>query len=1418
MNWDRFQTYGLSSEKSFEMLCNQLFENWCKETYKDDLLTFSVVNGAGGDGGVESYAEVKNSGIVGLQAKWFRSSIDSNHISQIRNSLNTAMKIRPNITRYIVCVPRDLASTTGRGENSESKRWDDFLNAVNKKHPSVSIELWNDTRITTEIQKPSAAGINRYWFTNSEIDCNSILFSFNKAKSSWLSTKYVPDLNVPGRINKSLARYIGDFDLRLSLSNRIYEIVDLCKKFEISSNELIIASKSAGPEIVNLLSEPKERIHGLQLEGEKLLCWLVDENKDRPSVEIDRLFISFEKTIRLLRESSISYSYHFHVSEIIKTLNRLSGIDYYDLSSEVQAFLNNQSILFLGNPGTGKTHGVSSFVEKLLNQRYHISLLVQARSIPENYGWKDIIISTIGLSNTWSEDELWQALISAANRSRFQDEFMQRSIKINPKVLIIVDGIDESSSYQKWVDRIKEANVISETYPKIKFCFTSRPVVFSGQIDYANVIRLEEAGDVPAFKIFDAYTNAYGITIKDCRWLKYELNTPLALKLFCELYRGKNLSTFSRSEVSMDQLWREKVRRIQSEYNSKVSASSHNQDVVLAIRAISKCFVENEHVERERLISVIQKDCKNDVERAEKLLDHIEAYGIVGSFCREGSGLLPDCIFYYPGIQGYYDYASARYLLDVYDHPSAINFEECSGTDTNTLYCLALISMQQYQYLITRNPTIDKVSDDDILFELQFYALQNSDIETAKQFKSQSMNIMKSGADSLVTIVNRLVLPLSRISEHPLGVTMLDEFLMGFSTPAYRDMVWSLPAWLQRAKEKTWWKSEDVALLNEDEEEYALTSDDLSDGLPIVYAWMLSNVSNTVRKKCRDELMIWAQTDPHQFFTLFQHFSEVNDPQIRSDLFSILMCLVYDFDDAGFTKEISAWILSNVLAPSVIDQNRDISVRYYSIAIIEKAKISGIFTDEEVEEYLPPYNAENNDIVLDKNALSGTRMGGYSAISYDLARYVLIDHFSLDFNTRDYNQLDKLVIAIASEKPAFAGMTSDQFIISAAYAFLMQMGWNEADFYNYSKDVAGNYIGGADCSIRASYYSATHGQQSDVMTIAEKYVWQARNYISGFLCDRLPFGDNLIWLTDYGMLDDFLIPIQEIHQINPDDIPSDRPWYIPEPQAVMPSEKLNSREAISHYIKTASDIDWSKWIQVDNSSYAYEIPISDLLALKLFSCFYTPFGVETNLFIDSIVLPQNELPQFISALHDKKLFDRICDPTGWDGGIEASCYITPREACWFHWKNHYNSSYTEEFPGLAINPAIERCCYYYPEYNDVYYYMPSTLLRTIWGIVDTDGYRYYDKEKKVVSEYCIAGEKWRTAQHYVLVGKEISLQRLHDLGLTMVWFTQEMRRETGKAKEQFGEFFVEKRQYCVGYFHGRKFVSEILKTDFSENI
>lgn len=1417
MNWNRLQTYGLSPEKSFEMLCNQLFENWCKEKYKDEILSFSVVNGAGGDGGVESYAILSNSTIIGLQAKWFLTSIESSQINQIRGSLRTAKKIRPKLTQYVVCVPRDLTSLTGRSDNTESKRWENFVKSMKTEFPDVSIDLWNDTRITTESQKANAAGIHKFWFERSEIDRERFSFTFDKAKASWLSAKYVPDLGVTGQISKMLKRFVGDYACRESLLNDFSTIADLCGKFEDAANNLVSVCVSTHPDIASILSAAKENLSLVQSESSEIKNWLSNEFAKRPVYEEKPFFISFDSIIEELRSSRLSFSYHFHIYEVIRILNRLSGFNYTELLDNLREQLNSQSVLFLGNPGTGKTHGVSSFVDSLIKQQYHLPIIIQARSIPDNYSWRDIITATLGLSASWSEDEVWQALSSVSNRSRFQESALNQTIAVRPKVLVVVDGIDESAPYENWINRIKETETITKVYPNIRFCFTSRPHVFPDKPVFAHVIRLNDSGDVPVYKLFDKYTRAYGITTQNCQWLKYVLNTPLALKLFCELHQGRCITASSLSEVSVGLLWRAKIDKIQAEYDSKTGLSPKNQHIFLSIIGLAKCFVGQGRLERSKVLTEIQNCASVSVRFAETILDHLEAYGIVGSYCQKGAGLQPDSFFYYPGIQGYFDYASAMHLITEYENPSDIDFEKCDKIDTNSMYCLAVISIQQYKYLITQNPTIRKVMFDFEISELFFYALQHSDPAIAIQFEDRCLDYMRSGAEGIITIVNKLVLPLSRISGHPLGITLLDKFLHAFDRPAQRDMMWSLPAYLRRSDGTRWDKSEEAAVLYEDDEEYVLTADDRSDGLPIVYAWLLSNVSNPVRKKCRDRLMVWAREAPQEFFNLFLHFSSVNDPQILSDLYSILMCLVYDGAEDSLIKRIADWVIDNTLSPAAIDYNRDVSVRYYAIGIVEKAKLIGLYTAEEVDEYLPPYNAKDTEISLSKSALSGSRMGGYSAIHYDLARYVLVDYFAGRFNTWNSRQLEKLVERIGERNPEYHGMTSEQFVISAAYAFICNMGWNENEFYNYSKDDAGNIIGGVDISISSSYPSADHGAQSNVMTVCEKYVWAARNYISGFLCDRLPFGDEQIQITDYNLLDDFMIPIQEICQIDPNNIPYDRPWHIPDPETVLVDKEFGTKESISEYIKHVSELDWAKWIYIDNKERRYSIPSSNLLALKTYSCFYGS-EIETCLFMNSIVVPSAAVSKFVLMSRDERRFRKVCIPSDWDGGVDAFCYITPKEICWFPWKKHHDSYKAEEYPEISIHSAVDSCCSYFPEYGDVYYSMPSAILRALMGIVDTDGYLYFDKDKNVISEFSISGEKWRTTQELVLVDAKRIEKVLSANELSLIWIMHEMRRETGTAKERLGEFFVERDRYYIGYLNEGKFVVEQMLTEISEKL
>ena len=1418
MNWKKLQTYGLSSEKSFEMLCNQLFENWCREEYKDSLLSFNVVNGAGGDGGVESYAVLNDNTAVGLQAKWFLTSISSTQISQIKNSVKTAKKIRPEIKRYIVCVPRDLASKTAKSDNTESKRWEDFVNSIKTEFPELVLELWDDTKITSEIQKPYAAGIHKYWFENAEIDFERFCYSFSKAKDSWLSTKYIPDLNVTGQIDRNLSRYIGDFDSRNRLAKKYKSLIDSCKKFIIAANRLILDCGDGLQDVKGLLLLTIEKVKCIQDESKRIYKWLINEFTEIGVINEEVFYDSFGLTIERIESYHISFKYHFHVIDTTKHLNAISETGFYDLLEETNDFLNRKSILFLGNPGTGKTHGVSAFVEKILEKHIHIPIIIQARNIPETSNWRDILINTLGVSYSWDEDELWQALISAANRNRFFDEYLTNEASICPKVFIVVDGIDESATIDKWIERIKETASITGKYPQIRFCFTSRPAAFPDSIDFAVTKRLSENGDAPVFKLFDSYTNAYDITAQNCPWLKFALDTPLALKLFCELYAGNNVTIENLAEVSMDQLWREKIERIQDEFNRKNNISYKNQFILKSIISLSNNFLINGQIERDKLVESIKEHAKVSDELANQILDYLESYGVVGSFCKKGTGLDPDLYIYYTGIQGYFDYASALQLLRDYNHPSEIDFEKWDKVSINTLYCLAIISIQKYGYLITHNSKIKEVEQYFNYSELQFYVLQHADFETANKYRQRSLEIMREGAATLVAFVNKLILPLSRIKGHPLGISLLNDYLNEFEKPAQRDVVWSLPSFLRRSHGKRWEKNETISLVDEYYEEFELTTEDFSDGLPVVYVWMLSNVSNPVRKTCRNKLMAWANTCPKEYFKLFLSFKDVNDPQIKSDLFSILMCLVYAGIDNDMIKEISDWVLSNVLAPSVIDRNRDVSIRYYSIGIIEKAKMLGIYSEESLKAYLPPYIQSNNDILMNKDALAGTRMGGYSAINYDLARYVLIDHFSSDFNSWHHKQLDAFLESFAKDHPDYSGINSDQFIISAAYAFVLKMGWNEEEFYNYNKDELGEFIGGADCSIRASYHSATHGSQSQVMTICEKYVWQARNYISGFLSDRLLFGENLLPVTDYNLLDDFSIPIQELYQIDPDNIPDDRPWHIPEPSSVIIDDDFDSKESISEYIENAPDINWEKWIKVNNDELLYSIHSSELLALNMYSCFYGTTGVEATLFIYSIVLPIDEVSKFVKMVHKKELFQRVCNPTDWDGGVDSSCYITPKEICWFPRKKYYDSYKTEEFPELSLHSAVDSCCYNYPEYGDVHYSMPSFKIRSLLGIVDTDGYVYYDKNNNAVSEFSISGEKWRTTQECVLVSEKELLKKLNERGLSLVWIMQELRCQTGYAREHFGEFFAERRQYYIGYFKDGEFVSEKLISGFSNNL
>ena len=1408
MNWTTFQTHNDDPRDCFEVLCNQLFENWVKKEYEDTIKTLSFVNGSGGDGGVESYATLKDGSIIGLQAKWFPSSIQSSQIDQIRGSVNTAMSVRPAINKYIVCIPRDLASTTNKGVNSESARWNKFVKEIAIKYPKLELELWNETRILCELQKEVSVGIYKFWFEKSEITKEALMLSFEKSKTSWLDTRYVPELNTFGLIDDCISKYLGTDENQSKLIQVSDQILDLSKK----ALERIHSIKCIGYPYKQRFAEAIDGVetvlHKLISTYREVNTWAINECCLSFTYDPEELQYSFRNYLGIITESDDYHSQYFKIEPLVKILEELDSQDISFLNKYLNYAMERRPLIFLGEPGTGKTHGIAATVEKLCRECYHIPILLQAKDIPGEWGWAEIIRNILGLSNSWSESEIWQGLDSRASRNKRQKLTEGKIVNYEPKIFVVVDGIDESSTQSKWIERIKQTSAISQLYTNVKFCFLSRPYVFEDKKISARIEKLRSSGDVPVRDLFDKYIDHYHIDIQNLVWIKDAIKTPFALKIFCDINAGKVITYKSRADISIASLLREKIKKLEYEFCVQdADATAEDQYVFKAINMLSFVFNSNPRIERDTLIAEISDHLSISNNRARKLVSYLCQYGLLRVHVAESSDLLlPSTYYYYPGIQGYFDYAGALLLLRKYKLPERIQFGDFSGINRNTLYMLAVISIQDFRYLITNNSSLAHIIDQYSIQELYYFSLKQTSYENALPFRKDLEAALYQSADNVRKITNNVILPLAREPRHPLGVLMLDNFLKAFNSPAERDLYWSIPANLRYWGDEIWQSEEDIAL---DDSEFSLKKTDTFEGLPCIYAWGLTTVDNNKRQFYRTSLMKWSLEAPFEFFKLFQHFAVINDPQLKNDIFSIMMSLVFECNNKELLKEVAEWIMDNTLSPQNISFNRDIAIRYYSISILKKAIEFQMVDESEAQKYLPPYTNTKNVISLNEEALSGSRMGGYSGITYDLARYVLIDHITSCFETyssEDEHRLAAFVEMVATQNPIACNISFDQFVLSAAFSFLREQGWNEEKHMFFRKGSPEKM--GVDIAIVNSYPSQTHGSQSEVMNLAEKYTWQARKYILGFCADYIKVVDEETgkenYITDYGMFDKFLIPVLEIKQ-EAKFYEKKYHWHFPEHTSVLIEGCTTSQEQIKQLVETAPDINWQKWLHKKNR-HDYPLSEEDLIVLYGYTGIQSPTDIETNLFINTILVPSDKRNSFIekiSVLHDGPL--RSGNPYEWFGGVSCDCYISPKEICWMPWKEKCNCSLVDYYSEYQILSAVDSCTYNFDDSGDKSYYVPSELIRKYLNICNTNGEEFYNDLGEIVVLKTSIGVAWENHQKELLVGKSV-LNLLEKEGYSLVWILRELRRENTKAREKYGRFRANKDKSFTAYYTNGDFI------------
>lgn len=1398
MNWSKFNTYNESPNTAFETMCNQLFENWCKREYKKEVKEFIINNGSGGDGGVESYAVLNDGVIIGLQAKWFPGNIQSSQISQIKDSFKTAIKLRENIKRYIVCIPRNLGNITGRGEQSELTRWTSFIHEMKSMYSSADIELWNETRILSELQMSDNIGIYSFWFEKSEITSECINTSYERSKKSWLSGKYAPDLDVKGMIFDTIQNYVGDIRTRNNMIEKLKKALEYIDN--IASYIIKIESDfEFNEKEKELLNQILNKVSDIKCEY-SILCNLLLNDSLQEKLNMEKLNI---QDLHYLTEKFVREVTVFKLSFTLRRLKQMiSDFISLDVEQDIKKIIfylyEKRSILFIGGPGTGKTHGIAAAIEVLLSNGFHIPILIQARNVDVSWKWKDIIVSALGLSNSWSDDEIWNALLSAAYRIRIKT----CSNILMPKVLIAVDGIDESIPYEVWHNRIKEANVISERYNNIRFIFTSRPNAFQSESDYVRIFNTSSLGDTSVYKLFDKYIEYYNITIDNNLFVKNAITNPLSLKIFCELNQNSVYKYTSPVHLTIASLIREKIKKIENELENKTQISASNQVVFKAIKCISFMFSQAKYIDRDSLWSeLIENVNVLDKKNIDVLITYLEEYGLLYKIRMQGEGFFAeDKYLYFPGIQGYFDYVIAFTILDKYSNPQKIDFNNHSELTSESMYMLAIVAIQKFSFLITDNETLNQVVNNQFfirklfLFSIRYI----NDYSKLELYIQKLTCLMYENAEFFTEVINEVILPLSHDVNNPFGVELLDSFLQNFDKPAKRDMYLSMPTELYDTLENRWYKSVNINIFSE---EYKLTFKDEYNGRPVIYAWLLASVDNIVRKNCRIALLEWGIIRPEELYKLFLKFNTVNDPQIRADIYSILMSVIFEINDDDMLKKTAEWLLNNIFTNEGLEKNRDAAVRYYSRSIVLKAYYNKLLSYELIETAdINPHVSEMYNINMNKDALNGTRMGGYSGIDYDLARYVLIDsltHGFNDFRRDEKNQISVFLSKFSEVNCEYSDINIEQFILSASYAFILDCGWNEEEFLYIEKN--GEIYNGIDSAIHSHFSPATHGSQSKVMSVCEKYVWQSRNFLLGYFSDNLLYRDDsgLGKLNDYSIFDDFIIPSFErdnSFSVNKDVQEND----IPELNKIIFDDNFTTFEKMKESAERVEKLEWIKWINAENSDNISKTESISSLLLYGFWCFSDGSDVDTFISIDTAIVPDAVFSSFKELVlnKDDAVKSLFSDMDYLDGYTDTSCYLTPQEICWSPWKKYSNGYAWENFKIAGIVSTVEKCTKYTIENGDNVFHMPSQPMREYLDIDRTDNYLFYNIKNEVVATWTELGDYDGIHSSTLRCNSNIVKYLNREKKAQLVWFLKRHQRESGLSRERFNnamditEFFI----------------------------
>ncbi len=532
---------------AFEELCCQL----ASRTLSADA-EYVRLHGAGGDGGVECFADLPGGGKTAWQAKYVF-KIDR-LLTQATNSLTTALQVHSDLTRYVLCFPFDLTGPTrrrGRSGVEKFKNWRE-QQIDRAQGRELKIDVWSATDLRALLLDLDASGGMRSYFFDALAFSDDWFTDHLAEAKEKAGPRYTADLNVRTGVADWFSAFGRTPDWVAKLSKRTEAALkafdDFRSTVERASTDKVFPSwpqefKQNALSICATLDEAGKRGTALlrdETRGshEDTLEMLREGLGDLSELDKDMAAALEAKhgpgTADSQRFRQVMSEYHVtfpaqNLDELRKT--RKSVQDLLEWIDTPEAYLGfRKAFVLSGGWGVGKTHSACD-VGDYRREHGLLTCIVFGHDFDGEPDPWTRIAATLGLPGTFGRERLLGALNCAAEAS-------------GHPLLIFVDAINETSPRRYWNRRIRAFVNEIKKHTHLRICISCRTPLTRQCLPDGHDLDIVEH---PGFKGIEriacqAFFEHHQLQPPLAPILQPELSIPLYLKIVCEtlVARGEN--------------------------------------------------------------------------------------------------------------------------------------------------------------------------------------------------------------------------------------------------------------------------------------------------------------------------------------------------------------------------------------------------------------------------------------------------------------------------------------------------------------------------------------------------------------------------------------------------------------------------------------------------------------------------------------------------------------------------------------------------------------------------------------------------------------------------------------------------------------------------------------------------------------